>query len=174
MSIKNILINRAPVLTLWGAVVAERMGFKWDEALSLGKALAGLTAQSKGRRLGIYKPSEKKELHQKKHGEEFYIGLLGRNIPALNTPDGVRAVSKERAVTSESARRYIESKFGDDLDAALNALRKLTKAHGPKELDAVGFKLYERFRPKVPSGKKGWGAKGELSLSRIQAIEREG
>ena len=47
-----------PVLTLWAAVVAERLGLNEDEALSLGKALAGLTAQSKGRRLGIYKPHE--------------------------------------------------------------------------------------------------------------------
>jgi hypothetical protein len=51
----SILINRAPVLTLWAATVAERLGFARDEALSLGKAVAGLTAQSKGRRLGIYK-----------------------------------------------------------------------------------------------------------------------
>jgi hypothetical protein len=51
----NILINRAPVLTLWAATVAERLGFDEGEALSLGKAVAGLNAQSKGRRLGIFK-----------------------------------------------------------------------------------------------------------------------
>jgi hypothetical protein len=54
MTAKTISINRAPVLTLWAAVVAERLGFKKDEALSLGKALAGLNAQTKGRRLGIF------------------------------------------------------------------------------------------------------------------------
>lgn len=31
-----IKINRGPVLTLWAAVVAERLGFDWDEALTLG------------------------------------------------------------------------------------------------------------------------------------------
>jgi hypothetical protein len=56
MTGNKVLINRAPVLTLWTAVVAERLGFKPDEALSLGKALAGLNARSKGRRLGIFKP----------------------------------------------------------------------------------------------------------------------
>ncbi len=40
----TISINRAPVLTLWAAVVAQRLGFGWDESLSLGKALAGLNA----------------------------------------------------------------------------------------------------------------------------------
>jgi len=47
-------INRAPVLTLWAVVVAERLGYKQDTALTLGKALAGLNAQSKGRALGIF------------------------------------------------------------------------------------------------------------------------
>ena len=44
----TITINRAPVLALWAAVVAQRLGFRWDESLSLGKALADLNAQSKG------------------------------------------------------------------------------------------------------------------------------
>jgi len=40
----TIKINRAPVLTLWAAVVAKRLGFKWNEALTLGRAVAGLNA----------------------------------------------------------------------------------------------------------------------------------
>jgi hypothetical protein len=47
----TISINRAPVLTMWAAVVARRLGFDEDEALTLGKAVAGLDAQAKGRRL---------------------------------------------------------------------------------------------------------------------------
>lgn len=47
----TIRINRAPVLTLWAAVVAERLGFEPSEALTLGRALAGLTAHAKGVRL---------------------------------------------------------------------------------------------------------------------------
>jgi len=50
MTATRIQINRAPVLMLWAAVVAERLGFNHDEARSLGKAVAGLAAQSKGRR----------------------------------------------------------------------------------------------------------------------------
>jgi hypothetical protein len=33
----NIRINRAPVLTLWAAVVAERLGFDRETSLTLGK-----------------------------------------------------------------------------------------------------------------------------------------
>ena len=40
----SVSINRAPVLTLWAAVVAERLGFDREEALTLSKAVAGLTA----------------------------------------------------------------------------------------------------------------------------------
>jgi len=50
-----VTINRAPVLTLWASVVAERMGYDTEEALTLAKALAGLNAQAKGRSLGIFK-----------------------------------------------------------------------------------------------------------------------
>src|ERR1043166_6331456 len=80
MSEPKITINRAPVLTLWAAVVAERLGFDRDEALSFGKAVAGLTAQSKGRRLGIYKPVplEIKKARTHKHGEEFFVEICGR------------------------------------------------------------------------------------------------
>ncbi len=45
MASKAISINRAPVLTLWAATVTQRPGFDEDEALSLGKALAGFNAQ---------------------------------------------------------------------------------------------------------------------------------
>jgi hypothetical protein len=53
MSDQKIKINRAPVLTLWASVVAERLGYEHAEALTLAKELAGLNAQSKGQRLGI-------------------------------------------------------------------------------------------------------------------------
>jgi hypothetical protein len=72
---RTISINRAPVLTLWAAVVAQRLGFDEDEALTLGKALAGLNSQAKGRRLGIFKPHEEKatKAREKEHAERFLI-----------------------------------------------------------------------------------------------------
>src|ERR1035437_5535961 len=96
MNEHKILINRAPVLTLWATTVAERLGFNEDVALSLGKAVAGLNAQSKGQRLGIFKPvpEEVKKARARKRGEEFLIEICGRQVPAINTPDGARAVIK--------------------------------------------------------------------------------
>ena len=37
----------------------------------------------------------------------------------------------------------------------------------PDEPDRVGFRLYERFRPEVPEGVEGWGAKAVLDIGRI-------
>ena len=39
----------------------------------------------------------------------------------------------------------------------------------PEELNRVGFRLYEHFRPEVPAGAKGWGAKGVLDLGKIRS-----
>lgn len=170
----TISINRAPVLTLWAAVVAQRLGFRWDESLSLGKALAGLNAQSKGRRLGIFKPHEEKTTaaREREHGEQFFIELCGRPVPAKNTADGIRAVSGRAVVTAESAEAYLETKFEDHLEAARAAMTTLAHAYRPRELAAEAFSLYERFRPVVPEGVRGWGAKGVLDLRQILRLAK--
>lgn len=53
-----ITINRAPVLTLWAAVVAQRQGHSWEAALTFGHLIAGWLAQSKGRRWGARRGRE--------------------------------------------------------------------------------------------------------------------
>jgi hypothetical protein len=86
-----ILINRAPVLALWATVVAGRLGFSRDEALSLGKVATGLNAQSKGRRLGICREHEKpRERHD---GRADSVELFGREIPVTRTTETLAASS---------------------------------------------------------------------------------
>jgi len=172
---RNILINRAPVLTLWAATVAVRLGFDKDEALSLGKAVAGLNAQSKGRRLGIFKPApqEVKKARAQKRGEEFLIEICGRHVPAINTPEGIRAVIKNQPIEAKSVERYLESKFGESHDTARSAMRDLAKAFRPVQLRTNAFSLYEKFRPAIPEGVKGWGAKGKLDIDRIRSLALE-
>jgi len=48
MSHERILINHAPVLTLWAAIAAERLGFDDEEAFDLGTTggLGVLTSNS--------------------------------------------------------------------------------------------------------------------------------
>jgi hypothetical protein len=165
----------APVLTLWATTVAERLGFEPDEALSLGKAVAGLNAQSKGQRLGIFKPVPQvvKKARARKRGEEFFVEICGRQVPAINTTDGVRAVIKNQPIESKSAERYLESKFGESLSTVRAAMHDLAKAFKPDQLRTNAFTLYEKFRPTIPEGVRGWGAKGNLDIDRIRSLVKE-
>lgn len=172
----KVEINRAPVLTLWASVVAEGVGFDHQAALTLGKAVAGLNAQSKGRRLGIYTTPEMiegGETHEKVGlGEDFWVEVCGRPVPAKNTKDGVRAVVKDRPIDPASVERYLTSKFADSLDDVREAMIELASSYSPEELAVRAYGLYERFRPEIASGKSGWGQKGELSLERVRSLAR--
>jgi hypothetical protein len=168
-----IEVNRAPVLTLWGAVVAERLGYDRSAALSLGRALAALNAQVKGRRLGVFKPGDKPEAAPGKPGEydeDFRVEICGRELPAKNTKSGVRAIIKNEIVDPAATQRYLEGKFGDDLPTVRQAMIELAQAFTPKQLTGLAYELYERFRPKIASGQRGWGQKGKLDLDLICSL----
>jgi hypothetical protein len=171
---ETILINRAPVLTLWAAVVAERLGYAWETALTLGKAVAGLNAQSKGRMLGIYGPPKAPERggapRKTGLGEDFWIDLCDRGVPAKDTEDGVRAVVKDKPIDPDSVQRYLEGKFGQDLPRVREAMAALAEALDAEELAGRAYSFYEQFRPKIPPGRRGWGAKGELDLAYIRSL----
>ncbi len=109
MATRTISVNRAPVLTLWAAVVAQRLGFDKNEALSLGRAVAGLNAQAKGRRLGIFKPHEEKakKARDKEPGERFLVEVCGRAVPATNADDGIRAVTAGKPIDPGGVERYL-------------------------------------------------------------------
>jgi hypothetical protein len=175
MANRKIKINRAPVLTLWATVVAERLGYDRETALTLGKAVAGLNAQSKGRKLGIYEEKSEEEKKkeskkEKKPAETEFIELLGRGVPAVKTPKGLRAAIDGEPIHADSVQTYLEQKFKDDLEDARAAMEKLAKAFTPKQLESKAYSLYEKFRPEIPEGKKGWGARGELDLEYIRSL----
>ena len=173
---RKITINRAPVLTLWAAVVAERLGFDRAEALTLGKAVAGLNAHAKGVRLGIYEPTPatvKKEREKLARGKQLIVNLLHRAVPMAQTPDGLRALAKEKPINPASVERYPFSKFGPPLDAARRAMADLAGALPPRELAMQAYALYEKFRPEIPAGVSGWGAVGVLDLSAIERLAKK-
>jgi hypothetical protein len=96
-----VMINRAPVLTLWAAAVAEVLGFDHDEALTLGRAVPRLNAYSKGVALWLFQPTSKaiKEQRQKLRKEETVtVDLLHRAVPARHMEEGLRAVSGEKPI----------------------------------------------------------------------------
>ena len=171
----EITINRAPVLTLWASVVAERLGYEHDTALTLGKAVAGLNAQTKGRMLGIYGPPKGPEggggpPKRVGLGEDFWIDLCNRGVPCQQTDDGIRAVIKDKPIDPAAVEKYLHGKFADGLEPAQDAMRQLTEAFDPEELASAAYSLYEQFRPQIPPGVRGWGAKGKLDLDFIRSL----
>ena len=165
MAGQKVKINRAPVLTLWATVVAERLGHDHATALTLGKAVAGMNAQAKGRRLGIYEePQEKEDKKPKapRAGEEVMVPLLGCSVPAVHTDQGLRALAKGAPINPDSVSRYFTQKFGETL----------AKSYRKDALAKQAYALYEQFRPAVPEGMSGWGAAGELDLTRIRALAK--
>jgi hypothetical protein len=163
-----VTINRAPVLAFWATVVAERLGFSRDEALSLGKAVTGLNAQAKGQHLGICNKHEMPR--ERREGRADSVELFGREIPVTRTPEGVRALAKGEPVSARSAQTYLEGKFGEHLAAVRAAMEELARSMNPDVLAARAFALYAQFRPQIPEGVKGWGAKGSLDLDRVRSL----
>jgi hypothetical protein len=152
-------------------VVAERLGFDRDAALTLGKSVAGLNAQAKGQRLGIFEKSKDQPAEAvskaRKPAEQFSVSILGRSVPAVQTPQGVRATAKGKPLDPGSVQRYLEQKFGQDLDDVQAAMEKLAKSYTPDELAVRAYALYEQFRPTIPE-EQGLGAKGEVRLDTIR------
>jgi hypothetical protein len=91
----------------------------------------------------------------------------------VNTDEGVRAATKSGPIEPETVERYLEIKFGDALPEARKAMMELASVFDPDELEQRGFGLYEQFRPQIPEGVSGWGAKGELDLGRIRKLAVE-
>ena len=172
---KAIKVNRAPVLTLWAAVVAERLGHDREAAITLGRAVAGSSARVKAKAIGIAEDGhEGGDLRDeaRKQGESKQrpkaVHLLGRDVPVVEEKGALRALDHDKAASPKAAVGYVERALGEDLAAVRQAMEALAGSMEPEELNRVGFRLYEHFRPDVPAGAKGWGAKGVLDLDRIK------
>jgi hypothetical protein len=167
-----VKVNRAPVLTLWAAVVAERLGHPPDAALTLGRAVAGASAQAKARRLGIADEHQGDdraggERHAAKAAPARTVRLLGRDVAVA---DNGAALDKGKAASVAGVRSYLTRAFGDRLGEVRAAMEELAASLPPDELNRTGFRLYERFRPEVPEGVEGWGAKALLDIRRIGRV----
>jgi hypothetical protein len=84
----------------------------------------------------------------------------------------VRALNKDKPVEPDSVERYLEKKFGEALEDVRAAMQELAGSYEPDELAKQAYALYEKFRPEIPEGKKGWGAAGDLDLDRIRSLHK--
>ena len=97
---------------------------------------------------------------------------LHRAMPVRLTEEGLRAVSGDKPIRPGSVDSYLESKFGEALSEVTEAMKQFARSLPPSELAEKTYALYERFRPEIPPGKKGWGASGKLDLDFIRKMAR--
>src|SRR5262245_56867756 len=103
---RTVTIDRTPVLTLWASVVARRLGFARDEALTLGRAVAGLGAYRKGapiRLVTATRAAIKERRRELKAGKRVQVDLLRRAGPVVRTREGARARSRARTIRGDGA-----------------------------------------------------------------------
>jgi hypothetical protein len=170
---RTITINRAPVLTLWASVVARRLGFARDEALTLGRAVATLDTYGKDGSAGLMQPSRKaiKERRDElKAGKRLRVDLMRRAVPVVRTSQGLRALSRDRPIPPDVVEQYLEIKFGDALKLVRNAMKRLARSLSAPEIAQQADELYEKFRPKVRPAEPGWAAEGKLDIARIERL----
>lgn len=86
--------------------------------------MAGLSAQAKGRTLGIFEPSpDNLDQKRREHGPDgVMIDFMQRYVPAIVTPDGIRATAHGNAMSPPNVENYIAGKFGMHLDEVPTAM----------------------------------------------------
>jgi len=173
----KIFINRAPVLTLWVTVVAQRQGFSRPEALSFGKFVSAMFARSKGRALGLFKEKHDTEEERKERkqmdqdlGVQHVQGFGRMKIPTLMKDGNRLAVIQGQTQDPAYVEDYLHRSFGDEqLHAAQEAMQELAASWSLEEIQTQAYKLYEQFRPSW----KGWGKPSILDLSKVRKLSKK-
>lgn len=170
LNTKFTVVNRAPLMTAWATVVAERLGFEREEALSIASVYTEMNAISKGVSLGLFDKSREKEIEPIKDSTQPYVDLLGRRIPLYRTQNETwRALDNTSPALPSTAFSYISRAFRQTTPYVIGALRLLAESFPPPELNNKGFGLYAEFRPDVD----GWGKRGEVRCEQILSLRKK-
>jgi hypothetical protein len=178
---KSILINRSPVLTLWGTIVAQVLYPKatLTEALSLGSAVAAQLSKAKGTSLGIYQDEEGKAGGRKGDGHGVVVAddsllefhLLGFVVHGREGPDGLRAIANQ-GLEQDPYKTWnlLQRRFGDALGFVMDRMERAAALAGREQLESSAYHYYMHIRPEIPDGTKGWGAHGRLYTDRLSSF----
>ncbi|KAH7377319.1 hypothetical protein BKA66DRAFT_157587 [Pyrenochaeta sp. MPI-SDFR-AT-0127] len=167
----KIIINRAPVLQLWSACVTQFIypDIEWSTCVSAGSAISTICAVAKGRSIGTIVEKDESEEQEKNRQDAKKklkdldaIEVMHFKLPLKNN---LALVSRSDTKGKPGAEEPLKNKFGDEgyelTKEAFNTALKSWQGH-EDELSKKAFGFYEKFRPDVKSGQKGWGRKGEL------------
>jgi hypothetical protein len=89
----------------------------------------------------------------------------------LKTKDGLVYMGgepKPKPGTEEMLKRKFGARYEDVRGCFEEGLRSWVGEED--ELTREAFGMYERFRPTVKAGERGWGRKGELSLDTVREV----
>ena len=162
----TLRINRAPVLTLWAAVVAERLGFavgggahtgtrrRRTQRLRQGQSPRSLHAHA-ARRPGAA-PGAARE-----GDAEGGAPAPGRAGDAYRR--GLRALSKEKPIDPATVQRYLTSKFGAALDEGLRGDAAAGHFTSASRTGGRGVIISTNSSDRLfPRARRGWGATGHI------------
>ncbi|KAJ7180175.1 hypothetical protein C8R43DRAFT_972017 [Mycena crocata] len=168
---KGTVVNRAPLMTAWSTLVAERLGFQREEALSIASVFTELNAVRKGVSMGIYKKGTERAMEASKEGSQPWVDLMGRRVPLFQAQNSQwRALSNGTAVQPSTAFSYISRAFRQTTPHILGALRLLVESYTPQEINGKAWGLYCDFRPEV----NGWGERAEVKCETILDLRKKG
>ncbi|KAG7096871.1 hypothetical protein E1B28_004278 [Marasmius oreades] len=165
---KSVIINRAPLMTAWATVVAERMGFQREEALSIASVYTEINAISKGVSLGIFKEGKEKGLDALRGGTQPYVDFIGRRPLYRNQKEQWRALLHGTPATPSAAFGYISRSFRQTTPYVVGTLRLLADSYSPQEINNKAWSLYADFRPEV----NGWGKRSEVKCLNILDLRK--
>lgn len=168
---KTVVVNRAPVMTAWAMIVAERLGFDREESLSIASVYTEANAVSKGVSLGLIEERRRNDIETLPEGKQPYVDLMGRRIPLYQTRKSKwLALSGGSPVSPSTAFSYISRSFRQTAPYVMGSLRLLAESYSAPKLNELGYSLYADFRPAVD----GWGKRGELRCGRILSLRETG
>ena len=174
----TIVINRAPVLHLWGACVTHFLypTLEWSTCLSAGSAISTICAVAKGRAIGaIDEPEDTEERRKKKEQQKddaAELDVLEVMQFKLNQKDGKILFSGKPQSSNDDGLRKKYGERYDDVQKTFDEALATWKG-SEEELSKAAFGMYEDFRPNVSKGQKGWGRKGALDLGIVRkAVEK--
>ncbi|KAI9063276.1 hypothetical protein FKP32DRAFT_1592727 [Trametes sanguinea] len=165
---KYTVVNRAPIMMAWAFIVAERLGFGREEALSIASVYTEMNAVTKGVSLGIYKDGEQRGKEASRTGSQPYVELMGRRPLYQTASSQWHALSSGKPAPPAAAFSYIARALRQTAPHIVGALRLLAASYPPAELNEKSFSLYAEFRP----ASEGWGQKGEVRCSTILALRK--
>ncbi|KAJ3028771.1 hypothetical protein HDV00_010032, partial [Rhizophlyctis rosea] len=155
-----ITINRSPILCLWATVVAERIGYPWREAMSLGKGVQSMLCHSRSQSLT---PSRARPTAPTLTSHTTLLTYFSHLTIPITPPHitPIRALDPKTLspVDPTATHWYLLSSFGPRFEDAKRAFQIVASRMGVDEVRGRAWEVYVRVRPET-----GWGGRGEVDL----------